>query len=77
MIKKIYTIPIMQVIRAEIEIAAYSEDEALDLYYEMDEAEMGYPFDWSVPHIEVDESKSIGFIVVGGLEQNNEEKNNV
>ena len=46
---------------------------------------MGYPFDFSVPHIEVDESKSIGFIEVGGLEQNNyehykdfvEEKNNV
>ena len=73
MIKKIYTIPIMQVIRADIEIKAFSKDEALDLFHEMDEAEMGYPFDFSCPHIEVDESESIGVIEVGEFDYNDNE----
>ena len=67
--KKLYTIPIMQVIYADVEIIAYSEDEALDLFSEMDEAEMGYPFDYMSPQIEVDKSESIGFIEVGGMEK--------
>lgn len=63
----------MQVIYADVEITAYSEDEALDLFSEMDEAEMGFPFDYMSPQIEVDKSKSIGFIEVGGLECNDYE----
>ena len=47
----------MQVIYADVEITAYSEDEALDLFSEMDEAEMGFPFDYMSPQIEVDKSK--------------------
>ena len=67
--KKIYTIPIMQVIYSTVDITAYSEDEALDLLNEMDEAEMGYPFDFQSPQIEVDTSSKIGFIEVGGMEK--------
>ena len=56
---KIYEIPIMKVMYNYIQIEASSEEEAIEEFYEMDEAEMGYPFDDLTEQIKIDTSEPI------------------
>ena len=68
--KKLYEIPIMQVMNASIEVIAESEEDAVEKFYEMDEDEMGYPFDNMYPSNQIDDSqkiKCLGFL--GGAEE--------
>lgn len=68
--KKLYEIPIMQVIYASVEVAAISEKDAIEQFLEMDDADMGYPFDYMYPSNQIDDSqkiKCLGFL--GGAEE--------
>ena len=52
--KKEYMIPIRQSMSSEVLVEANSYEEAVDMVSEMSEDEMGYPFDFMSPSIEVD-----------------------
>ena len=52
--KKEYMIPIRQIMSTEVLVEANSREEAVEMVSEMDEHEMGYPFDNMYPQTEVD-----------------------
>jgi len=69
-VKKLFELPIMQAIYASIEVIAETEKEAIGKFHEMDEYEMGYPFDNMFPNNYIDDSLKIKCLgVVGGAEE--------
>lgn len=67
--KKIYELPIMQVIHSTCDVVAYSEEDAIEKFYEMDECELDYPFDYCSPQVCIDESEKIKCLgIVGGAD---------
>ena len=52
-IKKLFKLPIMQAMYASIEVVAETEEEAINKFHQMNDEEMGYPFDdpeYNKPH---------------------------
>jgi len=68
--KKIFEVPIMQVIYSSVQLIAYSEEDAIDMFHELDEDEMNYPFDFCSPQKEINYSKKIKPLAeVGGIDK--------
>jgi len=68
--KMIFEVLIMQAMYSKIKIVAYSEQEAVDMFYGMDEDEMGYPFDFTSPQNQIDTTEDIKVLgTVGGIDE--------
>ena len=66
-VKYKFELPIIREMTSIVEVIAESKEEAIEKFYEMDDHDMGYPFDHIYPSTHIDKSQEIQQWCLGGL----------